>query len=109
MNLKKSNDVLKQLLGITPASSKTRFIVFFLGLFIISWGLTIKINFGLLLLYLILASVLSIAQYKKFPKMIGLILMASIVILAIDAKFYELLYLFGTLLVGYSLVMDLKD
>jgi len=102
-------EVFQQILGLKNASKSIQIWIFAIGLICLSCGLFLKFNFGLLILYVFLSTLLSIAQYKRTGVLIALILMAPIMILAMSAKFYELLYLFGCLLIGYSLVIKTKE
>jgi hypothetical protein len=99
----------KQILGFTDASLAIKRVVFCTGLVILIIGLMIKLNLGLLAIYIALSALLSTAQHKKAGLLVTLILMLPLMILAIDAKFYELLYLFGCLLIGHSIVIKTKE
>lgn len=102
---------IKEVLGYAALTQPTRAVkraIFCAGLVILIVGLMIKINLGLLAIYILLSTLLSVAQYKKVGLPVTLILMLPLMIFAIDAKFYELLYLFGCLLVGYSIVIKCR-
>lgn len=99
---------IKQMLGYTEASIFVKWFVFLVGLIILITGLMINYNFGVLILYAVLSSLIALAQFKNASLLVSLILFLPILYLIADAKFYEVLYMVGSLLIGYSFVMKIN-
>jgi hypothetical protein len=108
MNTKsKINQTVRQVLGFDHATPTVRLIILIVGIGLVCVGLFIKSNIGVLALYLMLSAVMGIAQHMKAGFFATCLLMIPVMILGLDAKFYELLYLFGSLLIAHALALKI--
>jgi len=84
-------------------------ISFLIGISLLIFGLTAKVNFVMLSLYFMLAAIVGVAEYRNWGALTFMPIIAIFYLLFKPKDLAELLYFLGSLAIVWSFVNYLKN